>query len=232
MGRSHKYLRVSDDSVKAVGGRENMTRALSRSQDFAFIDMTQSSQFTLEDIRSIVMGVKLITGLSSRSGRFGAESFSDIELLKSKMNPRMMAALEAKQDVCFYGHGSVTDLYRKGNPYLLFRYPGSIVCVVYFHIFEKRDHFITLRHCMTTGRARLDISLNGHALECTWGTSQEVIDNFENEDIFLPEAYLKDVEEPNSLQLVLPNDNTGAYWLSNVFLPAQPVVRSETPEPI
>ncbi len=232
MGRSHTYLRISDHSVQAVGGRANMTRALSRSQDFAYIDMGQSSQFTPEDIQSLIMGGKLITGLSSRSGRFGAESVGDIKLLRSSMNPRVVAALEAMQDVCFYGIGSVTDTYRKGNPYLLFRSPGSIVCIVYFHVFEKRDHFITLQHCMTTGRARVDISLNGHALERTWGTSQEVIDNFENEDIFLPEAYLKDAEEPNTLRVVLAYNSPGAYWLSNVLLPVQSVVRSETPEPI
>ncbi|KJA23821.1 hypothetical protein HYPSUDRAFT_39312 [Hypholoma sublateritium FD-334 SS-4] len=58
------------------------------------------------------------------------------------------------------------------------------------------------------------------------------MDNFENEDIFLPEAYLKDAEQPNILQVVLRDDSPAGYWLSNVFLPVHPVVRSETPEQV
>ena len=74
--------------------------------------------------------------------------------------------------------------------------------------------------------------LNDHALECTWGLSREVKDGFEDEDILLPEAYLKEAEQSNILQIVLRNDSAGVYWLSNVFLPARPNVKSETPEPV
>lgn len=229
LGKKHKYLRISNASINAVGGRQNMTRALSRSQDFAFVDISQSSQLTRDDIRSIVMGDKLITGLASP---WQSKDEDDLGILELGTKPRFLAALEAKEDVCVYGDGVVTDLFRKGSPYLLFRELGSTVCTVYFHVLEKRDHVITLRHCMTTENGRVDILLNDHALECTWGLSREVKDGFEDEDIFIPEAYLKEDEQSNILRIVLRNDSAGVYWLSNVFLPARPNVKSETPEPV
>ena len=74
-----------------------------------------------------------------------------------------------------------------------------------------------------------DISLNDHQLKRTCGLSDEVKDNFENEDIFLPKEFLKDDNQPNIVQVILEYDSEGVYWLSDVFLPVRPAVRSETP---
>ncbi len=73
---------------------------------------------------------------------------------------------------------------------------------------------------------KVDIYLNSHALESTWGRSQAVRFGFTNEAIHLPEAYLQDVGQPNILNIVLAEDSEGLYWFSNVFLPVQPIFRS------
>ena len=100
--------------------------------------------------------------------------------------------------------------------------------LVLFYTHGKRDHILTLRHCMTTSNAKVEISLNNHPLEGNWGESQAVRHNFANEDIQLPEAYLMDVAQPNVLTIVLAEDSPGAYWISDVFLPVQPILSAST----
>ncbi|KAF5322130.1 hypothetical protein D9619_000523 [Psilocybe cf. subviscida] len=62
--RTQRYLRLTDASVEAVGGRQNMLRALKRSQDFSFIDIHESSLLTDEDIASLVESDKSATGVT------------------------------------------------------------------------------------------------------------------------------------------------------------------------
>ncbi|KJA23814.1 hypothetical protein HYPSUDRAFT_39295 [Hypholoma sublateritium FD-334 SS-4] len=218
LDRTQKYLELSDASIQAVGGRQNMARALMRSQDFAFIDVSQTTLFTAEEVMSIVKGVKSVTGVASCLG-----DEADKEIFKA-VRTNINSAVAAKQDICFYGNAVVADYYRKGYPYLLFRDNGASTCIVLFYIREKRDHILTLRHCVTTSNGNVDITLNKHPLESTWGQSQAVKLNFANEDIHLPEAYLMDVGQSNVLTIVLADDSEGVYWLSDVFLPVQPVL--------
>ena len=192
-----------------------------RSQDFSYIDFSRT-RFTAEAVISIVKGVKSVTGVSSCLGPVADKEI--FEAVKANVN----SVVAANQDVCFYGDAYATDHYRKGHPYLLFRGGGGVCCIVLFYTHGKRDHILTLRHCMTTSNAKVEISLNNHPLEGNWGESQAVRHNFANEDIQLPEAYLMDVAQPNVLTIVLAEDSPGAYWISDVFLPVQPILSAST----
>ncbi len=221
LDRTQRFLELSGDSIEAVGGHQNMARALMRSQDFSYVDFSRT-RFTAEAVISIVKGVKSITGVSSY---LGPEANKKIfETVKANVN----SVVAANQDVCFYGDAYATDHYRKGQPYLLFRGSGGVCCIVLFYTHGKCDHILTLRHCMTTSNAKVEMSLNNHPLEGNWGQSQAVRHNFANEDIHLPEAYLMDVGQPNVLTIVLAEDSPGAYWVSDVFLPVQPILGAST----
>lgn len=225
LDRTQKYLNVSNDSIRAVGGRENMARALKRSQNFSFIDVSYSTKLTPDDILSVVKSVKSITGISGLSVETKTE-----EEISTAVMANVKDVVSAGQDICLYGQVVVTDHYRKGQPYLLCPAAGAVVCVVIFHVLESRDYIITLRHCMTTESAEVNITLNDRDLECTWGLSQAVKFNFLNEDIQLPEEYLK-LGEHNVLMIKMSEESKGVYWLSDVFLPAKPAITPTTSSP-
>ncbi|KJA18116.1 hypothetical protein HYPSUDRAFT_205614 [Hypholoma sublateritium FD-334 SS-4] len=219
LDRTQKCLVISDASIQAVGGKQNMARALMRSQEYSFLDANESTLFTAKDLVAIVKCLKSVAGVASS---LRGEALKEIlEALKTKIH----SALAAKKDVCLYGNAIVTDYYRKGYPYLLLKKHRGPSCIVYFHIHKKCDHNLTLRHCMTTSNVKVAISLNKHPLERTWGRSQAVKFNFVSEDVRLPEAYLMDVGQTNILTIAM-EDSRGGYWLSDVFLPVQPTFSS------
>ncbi|KJA23828.1 hypothetical protein HYPSUDRAFT_39336 [Hypholoma sublateritium FD-334 SS-4] len=213
LDKNQKYLYLSDTSIKAVGGPQNMIRALLRSQDFTFLDVRESTKLTVEDILLVLKGVKSIRGFSSNLGETAEKEILNV------VQSNVCEAVAAKQDTCLYENVFVTDYRRKGRPYLLFKVTGSSRCTVTFHTRKKRDHIIRLRHCMTTINGKVDIKLNSQSLERTWGTSQAVKLNFADEDVELPAAYLN-VEKPVELTISLAE---GVYGLSDVFLPIRMV---------
>lgn len=213
LDRNQKYLRLSDNSIKAVGGRKNMIRALSKSQNFEFIDASESTLLTADDILSVLKNVKSIRGVA-----FCGEAAKEEDIAR-EVKRNVEEAISEKQNACLYENVVVTDYYRKGCPYLRFNVPGSSSCTVTFHVHEKRDHIITLRHCqrMTKANGKIDIKLNDYSLKRT-GQSQAVKLKFIDEDIKLPAAYLF-AEKPNVLTTLLVKNSAGVYWLSDVLFP-------------
>lgn len=126
-----------------------------------------------------------------------------------------------EKDTCFYENVIVTDHYRKGCPYLRFNAPGSSTCTITFFVHEKKDHVITLRHClrMTKGYAKVDIKLNDIIVKRT-GQSQAVQLKIIDEDIKLPAAQLT-VGKPNVLTILLSKKSPVAYWLSDIYFPVR-----------
>ncbi len=165
LNRMQKFVAISDTSVRAVGGPQNMVRALIRSQDFSFIDVTESEMFTATELVEAVKGLKSVTGVALSLG--AAAEKEALQAVESNVD----SAVAAKQDVCFFKNATVTDYFRKGHPYLHFRDKGESSCIVYFHTNVKCDHILTLQHCTTMSNGKVDIYLNSHALESTWGRS-------------------------------------------------------------
>ncbi|KAF9004018.1 hypothetical protein BDQ17DRAFT_471830 [Cyathus striatus] len=139
-----------------------------------------------------------------------------------------MAAISQTADVCSYEYVQVTDYYRRDEPYLLFPFNGHSRCIVQFRVHDLEDHILTLRHCVTTSKGKVDITLNGTKLDPTWGIAYPVMANFQNEDIMLPCASLKVAPEQNELEIKVTEDSEGVYWLSDVFLPAR---KASSPKP-
>ncbi|KAF5321009.1 hypothetical protein D9619_000537 [Psilocybe cf. subviscida] len=212
--RTQQYLRLTNASIESVGGRQNMLRALKRSQEFSFIDIHESNLLTGEELKSVVESVKSVAGVTSPEG--------GQEIYKAVM-ANVRAAVGMHRDMFLYRRLFVTDQYRSGRPYLLFGIRGASFCVVYFYIQTRCDHTVTLRHCVTTNSGKVNLKLNGHELTGSWGQTQAVQHNFANEDIHLPNDHLRDVGEHNMLEIILDNESVGPYWLSDVFLPVQPV---------
>ncbi|KAH9487357.1 hypothetical protein JR316_0001431 [Psilocybe cubensis] len=219
MDRSHKNLVVSDASVNNVGGAANMIRALKISQEFVFIDF-ESSKLSSKDVTQVVKGLKSLSGVTFRSPDGG-------RAIQGAVLQNVRAAMRQHKDTCFYQNVYATDYYRKGRPYIVFPYPKWSSCTVIFNVQEEKDYILTLKHCMTTSAALVDIDLNDHILERTWGLSQDSKDFLVDEDIFLPAAHVK-TNEPNVLTIKLADDSKAVYWLSDVFLPVRP--SSSTPK--
>ncbi len=135
LNRMQKFVAISDTSVRAVGGPQNMVRALIRSQDFSFIDVTESEMFMATELVEAVKGLKSVTGVALSLG--AAAEKEALQAVESNVD----SAVAAKQDVCFFKNATVTDYFRKGHPYLHFRDKGESSCIVYFHHqCEMRPH--------------------------------------------------------------------------------------------
>ncbi|KAF5320941.1 hypothetical protein D9619_000532 [Psilocybe cf. subviscida] len=207
--RTQKYLELSDASIKAVGGSQNILRALTRSQDFSVIDVSKSNLLTSKDIISVVNSVKSVTGVALLR--------DDDEIYKAVMS-NVQAIIGGNRDVCLYTNVVVSHNYRWGKPYLLCHLPGASVCKVYFYIEIKCNHIVTLQHAVPEKNGKVNVKLNGHELELR---GQRPI-SFTSEDIHLPNEYLNDVGRPNTLEIIVDNESGSIYCLSDVYLPIRP----------
>lgn len=210
--RTQRYLKLTDASTEAVGGPQNMLRALRRSQKFLFIDSLESNLLMGEEVKSVISSVESVTGAAL--WRDSQETYKVVVA-----NVRAAVGVHC-HDTCLYTNLVVSNHERTGKPYLLFAIPGASSCNVYFYIQVGCDHTITLRHCVTTRGSKLIIKLNGYELNGTWGQTRAVQSDFTNEDIHLPKDYLGDLRQPNVLEIILDD---GVYWLSDIFLPVRPV---------
>ncbi|KAF5322135.1 hypothetical protein D9619_000526 [Psilocybe cf. subviscida] len=205
--RRQKFLKLSNTSVEAVGGRQNMLRALKRSQDFAFIDTREASLLTNEDVISVIKSVTSVTGV--RTWKWSTEVY---EVLDSNVK----AAINANRDVCCYVNMGATDYHLKGSPYLIAP-PDAVACIVCFYITTKSDHTITLCH---TKNGKLNLVLNGRGLQSLVAPSEI----WHRDDIYLPNDLLNDVGQLNMLEISVDKQNAPYnYWLSDILLPVQPV---------
>ncbi|KAJ7810349.1 hypothetical protein B0H14DRAFT_2607400 [Mycena olivaceomarginata] len=110
---------------------------------------------------------------------------------------------------------SVTDAYYRGEPYLLFSWPGSSCCVFNFKVEEEGHYVLPLKHCFTSGRGKIEIKLDGSPVAQSWDKSRLVRDSLMVEEINL--STLK--AGFHTVIITLDTDSSGVYWLSDVYAP-------------
>lgn len=239
--KNQKLLIVSDDSLTALGGFDNMIQALRRSREFSAIQFAcevPATSDSVSQIASVVREVKRLTAVyftwpSNLMKRVEANVEIDEEEASAKreallklindtapvLEPLITANLENAtsqgRSSCRYEDVTMTDYYRKGRPYLLLQDSGCSRCTIKFRIVEKRDLHITLRHCFTTSVGKIEIAINDHTLEQTWG---KALDDFLNEDVLLPRDHLKAPPDWNILTITLAPESTAVYWLSDIYI--------------
>jgi hypothetical protein len=120
--------------------------------------------------------------------------------------------LQIRQAVTFYEDVVVTDFYRGGDPYLLFRYTGQSKCIVVFRPPEKKTILLKVIHCCTTSLGEINITLNKKLIP--YDNSLTPIHNFGNTTIPISPEFLTD--GLNELVILLDESSKGVYWLTEI----------------
>jgi hypothetical protein len=121
----------------------------------------------------------------------------------------------AGQPIVKYKFVQVTNYYRRGNPYLLFGYPGVSECVAFFSATSTEKLKLKLEHCCTTAIGKVDITVNGVRLADK--NSKFPIHNFGITEIPIDSKLLKITsDEDNELCIILQKGSLGVYWLSEI----------------
>jgi hypothetical protein len=119
------------------------------------------------------------------------------------------------QPIVKYKFVHVTDYYRRGNPYLLFGYPGVSECIAFFSATSTEKLRLRLEHCCTMAIGKIDITVNGVRLADK--NSNFPIYNFGITEIPIDSKLLKITsDEDNELCIVLQKGSPGVYWLSEI----------------
>jgi len=117
---------------------------------------------------------------------------------------------------------STTDMYRKGNPYMIFRHAGS--SILSFNILIAKQHIssvvLHINHCRTTADGIICMTVNGGPAEPTkdgrFGKKLIMAPrlNFGLENIAVNPELLR--EGLNKVTLCLDSSSPGVYWLSDL----------------
>lgn len=113
----------------------------------------------------------------------------------------------------------MTDYYRGGDSYLLFKKPGASSVTLQFMLPPAYRNVsggilvLTLNHCRTSGNGIIDMSLNGQSFMA--GYRDAPFWGFGLQDFQLPYSRLN-VNGINTFTVTLSGSSPGVYWLSDV----------------
>jgi len=215
----YKYLYFEYTSINAVGGPQNLARALKRSRPFTFIDFDRvERQLTMPRILSIINDVKSITGVyllySSKELECNIQEAvtSNVQRIVAKeLDAYTFTGIETYQ---VYG-GAQSPL-GPASSY----YPNIATCTVTFHIHDLgQDHTLTLKHRCRYDPEEVHFALNGHDLDSSLDCGLRVSSDFVYQDIPLPASQLNKV---NTFTISFPRYNPWEYQnylLADVCLP-------------
>ena len=117
----------------------------------------------------------------------------------------------------FYKNVTITDSYRKGNPYLLFNQPNSTCTIQFFtpkeyYDIEELEVNIALNHCATTSVGKINIFLNDQIYRSNYVDAPEF--NFGVQNFEIPYTFLNVDGKINTF--VIQGAGFVHYWLSDV----------------
>jgi len=114
---------------------------------------------------------------------------------------------------------TLTDYYRKGDPYQLFQSPGSSKAIVKFMVppsvrgYSQGHIYMHLNHCRTTADGIVNMTLNGRSYRSQYTDAPRY--NFGVQTFSIPYSLLN-MEEPNIFEIELNPNSRGYYWLSDI----------------
>jgi hypothetical protein len=147
--------------------------------------VTVSSDLAFDSEDKIIKAVVQMPNVTHYGGGKEAD-------LPSLSHRRISECLSRGLPVITYAHVSVSELYRRGNPYLLFHTPGESFCSVQFqvasHTLASESKVLLLSHCGTRVEdgqlAMIQITVNRRKdADSTDDTEQTVFDRTYSTDL-------------------------------------------------
>ncbi|KAJ7585707.1 hypothetical protein C8J56DRAFT_948715 [Mycena floridula] len=228
LSKYSKYCNVTWKSIAVMGGLKHLLWELKTyGQHIMLVEFDEDVYIEEEDVGIVADCLSNIESLTS----FIYPDSAIVQAIREHLPPqtRIMgtdhswfvpenATPDPQQEGVYYKNVVITDLYRQGEPYLLFGKP-SASCIINFSIAEAGDYVLPVKHCFTSGNGKIEIRLNNIPLDGRdWDLTKAVHDNFEVEEIKLP--MLKAGSNTVTISWIgRDSEGGGVYWLSDIYLP-------------